>query len=113
MHWKRTPFFCTFALLASCASAPAHLDAGNSAELGFAVSASPGGLPGRFTALDRKPIAGNPVSIRVPTGIHSVEYDCPDIITMDAYPTVRFTFAAGRRYVLACSANQPGAVTER
>ena len=100
-------------LLASCASIPEHLDVTNSAQLSFATSASAGGLPGRFTSLDGKRIEGNPISIRVPVGRHTIEYNCPDTITMDTYPTVSATFVAGRSYVLRCEANEPGVVTER
>ena len=100
-------------LAAACASAPARLDESNSAELAFAAPGSPGGLPGRFTRLDGKRIEGFAERLRVPAGRHRIEYNCPDTITMDAYPTVEADFEAGRRYVLECTSNGPGRVVER
>jgi hypothetical protein len=113
MHLKTVALLGTVALLSACASAPVALDANNSAGLGFVNPGSPGGLKGRFMAIDGKRIEGSPESIRVPAGKHTIEYGCPDTITVDEQPTVKAEFAAGRNYVLACAANQPGVITER
>ncbi|MDY0023035.1 hypothetical protein [Arenimonas caeni] len=100
-------------LATACASTPATLDESNSAELAFADPGSPGGLPGRFTALDGRHIAGLPAVIRVPAGKHTIEYNCPDTITMDTYPTVKSNFEAGRSYVLECTSGGSGRIVER
>lgn len=111
---RKIALVCALPLcLAACASTPEPLDATNSAELGFASPGSPGGLPGRFAAVDGRRIEGGPASIRVAAGTRTVEYNCPDTITMDSLPAVKATFIAGRRYVLACKANEPGVITER
>lgn len=101
------------ALAGACASTPAKLDENNSAELAFAQPGSPGGMPGRFTRLDGKRIEGFVELMRVPAGKHTIEYNCPDTITMDAYPTVKADFEAGRSYVLECTATGNGRVVER
>lgn len=110
---KPAALFLSIALAAACATTPATLDDTNSAELAFAQPGSLGGMPGRFTALDGKRIPGFSESVRVPAGKHTVEYNCPDTITMDTYPTVKARFEPGRRYVLECGSNGADRIVER
>lgn len=101
------------ALAVGCVSSGEQPGPDYSAELAFAREHAPGSLPGRFTRLDGRAIPGEPMVIRVPVGRHSIEYTCPDVLTLDTYPTVRAEFTAGLRYVLECDADSPGVVRVR
>ena len=96
-----------------CATAGRSLDSTNSAELAFARVVSPGGLPGSFDSLDGKRIEGRPLTIRVPSGEHVIEYSCPNVLSIDFQASTKASFVAGRRYLLECGANQPGVVREQ
>lgn len=101
------------ALSAACVSNGWEPGPGHSAELGFARQHAPGSLPGRFTRLDGRAIPDAPMVIRVPVGKHTIEYTCPDVLTLDTYPMVQAEFTAGRSYVLECDADSPGVIRER
>lgn len=103
----------SFLLLAGCATPQQVLDATNSAELTFARENDPQGYAGGFEQLNGKRIEGYPSVIRVPTGDHTIVYNCPNVISMDSRPEVRASFVAGKRYVLECGANEPGTIRER
>ena len=117
MHLPRTlrsaVLLLCFGLAMACAGTPAKRDETTYAELAFAQPGSPGGLPGRFTRLDGKRLPDYPGVLRVPAGTHTIEYNCPDTITMDAYPSVKANFEPGRRYLLECTSNGPGRIVER
>jgi hypothetical protein len=98
-------------MAAGCAGAGPMLGPGNSADLGFSKPAA-SGFQGRFTKLDGRAIPNGPTVIRVPSGRHTIEYTCPDVLTLDTYPTVRAEFTAGRSYALECGANAPGVVRD-
>jgi hypothetical protein len=111
---KLAPAACLLLLItAGCATGQEELDGYNSAELTFAKSASPSGLPGRFQSIDGKRLDGFPVSIRVPAGQHEIAYSCPGVVSLDFQATVKAAFVAGRRYILSCGANEPGVISER
>jgi hypothetical protein len=85
----------------------------NSASLEFARAHAEGGLAGQFIRIDGRDVADKSMAIRVPAGRHTIEYACPDVLTVDARPTVRADFVAGRSYVLECDAQTEGVVRER
>ena len=110
----RAVLVLTLAVLAGgCVTASGVLDPTNSAELTFAKASSPGGLRGSFDSLDGRRFEGSPLTIRVPEGTHVVEYSCPDVLSMDFQASIEASVIAGHRYLLYCSANEPGAVRER
>jgi len=109
----RAAFMFALAVLGGCATSTPVLDSTNSAELGFARTAAPGGLPGRFDSIDGKRLEGSPLAIRIPAGTHVIGYSCPDVISVDLQATVESSFTAGRAYALECSANAVGVVHER
>lgn len=83
------------------------------ATLAFARPAAAGELPGRFTRLDERSIVGAPSRIQVPAGKHTIAYQCPNTISVDALPTVRATFVAGGDYVMECDGEGAGNVVVR
>ena len=109
----RVAIVLALAGLGGCTTTGQVLDASNSAELAFARTAAPGGLPGRFDSIDGKRLEGSPLLIRVPSGTHAIGYSCPDVISLDHQATVTASFVAGQRYALECSANVAGVVRER
>ena len=105
--------FLLLSITVGCATGGNDLNGYNSAELAFAKAGSPDGLPGSFQSIDGKRLDGSPLNIRVPAGQHEIAYTCPDVISVDFQATVKASFVAGRRYILSCSANEPGVVSER
>jgi hypothetical protein len=97
----------------SCATINQTFDSTNSAELAFADTSSPSGIPGTFESLDGKGLKNFPLAIRVPSGTHVIGYSCPGMVSVDFQASTKASFISGRSYLLDCHANGLGTVRER
>lgn len=97
--------------LAGCA---AHSARGlPDATLAFARPGTMKGFLGNFDTLDGRSLRGSPAVISLAPGRRTIGYWCPDTITMDGPLMVTATIEPGKAYVLNCTANRPGVVTEQ
>ena len=96
--------------ISGCATYDQPLTSTNSAELRFSRGRAPGGISGTFMSIDGKRMEASASTIRAPQGEHTIGYSCPDVISVDTQTVVTATFVAGMRYVLDCSANEPGVI---